>query len=197
MNLQAKWHFRIRFKDKPDEIRRVDGIIEWKKNMDGTDYYYYFVPLENKGNVVRFTNEGAFIRNLKFPVFGFIFLDVQLDPEIKYLKFPLNPGEEWTAVSMATVDLLNLLKLKRKTGTKFTALPCVDVTVDGKTVHAFRIASRIDKGDGKFDNEENWYGVDVGLMYQKTESYTLELVSFELGEDRRAEAGENIAALEK
>ena len=50
------------------------------------------MPLENKGNLVRFDKNGAYIKNLKFPVFSIIFLDVELQPEIHYLKFPPKIG---------------------------------------------------------------------------------------------------------
>jgi|GEM_PF-2002389 hypothetical protein len=182
-DLKARWYFRIRHKDRPAEINNVVGLIDSKIVINGKDYYYYYVPLENKGNVVRFSDEGAYIRNLKFPVFGFIFLDVLLDPEIEYIKFPMKAGDTWESSSTGTVFLINLFKISRKTTAKFTFLGEADITLAGKKEHVFRIASDIDKGDGKVEHEEQWFGVNLGMIYQETEAYTLELYKFVPGND--------------
>lgn len=180
-DMNARWYFRIKHKDKPEEITDVTGLLDSKTVINGNDYYYYYVPLENKGNIVRYTKDGAFIRNLKFPIFGFIFLDVVLDPEINYLRFPVVPGDQWISKSTGTVELMKFFKVSKSTTTKFTVLDPVDVIIDGKIEHAFRIASEIDKGEGKIDHEENWYAVNIGLIYQNTEAYTIEIVKFTPG----------------
>ncbi|MGD0566536.1 MAG: hypothetical protein ABSA34_04300 [Candidatus Goldiibacteriota bacterium] len=182
-DLKARWYFRIRHKDRPADINNVVGLIDSKVTINGNDYYYYYVPLENKGNVVRFSDEGAYIRNLKFPVFGFIFLDVLLDPEIEYIKFPMKAGDTWQSSSTGTVFLINLFKISRKTTAKFTFLGEADIILSGKKEHVFRITSDIDKGDGKVEHEEQWFGVNLGMIYQDTEAYTLELYKFVPGND--------------
>jgi hypothetical protein len=183
INMQDRWYFRIRHKDRPDDIHNVVGLIDSKFTLGGNDYYYYFVPQENKGNVVRFTKDGAYIRNLKFPVFGFIFLDVLLDPEIEYLKFPMKTGDTWESDSTGTVFLLNMIKITRKTSAKFTVLGEDDIILSGKKEHVFRVASDIDKGDGKVEHEEQWFCVNIGMIYQSTDAYTLELYKFVPGND--------------
>ena len=182
-DLKARWYFRIRHKDRPSEINYVVGLIDSKVAINGNDYYYYYVPAENKGNVVRFSSEGAYIRNLKFPVFGFIFLDVLLDPEIEYIKFPMKAGDSWESSSTGTVFLVNLFKISRKTTAKFTFLGEADITLSGKKEHVFRMTSDIDKGDGRVEHEEQWFGVNLGMIYQDTEAYTLELYKFVPGSD--------------
>jgi hypothetical protein len=176
--MKDKWYYRIRHYEKPEEVLDVVGIIQSKTQVNGFDYYNCFVPLENKGNVVRYTKDGAFISNLKFPVFGFVFLDVALDPEIQYMRFPIVTGDQWVSKSTGTVELMKFFKITRQTSTKFTVLGEIDVTIDGKIEHAFRIGSEIDKGEGKLDHEEEWYAVNIGLIYQTTDAYTLELVKY-------------------
>lgn len=183
VDLRDRWYFRIKHKDRPDEIANVVGLIDSKFNLNGNDYYYYFVPQENKGNVVRFTKEGAYLRNLKFPVFGFIFLDVLLDPEIEYLKFPMKTGDTWESDSTGTVFLLNMIKITRKTSAKFTVLGESDIMLSGKKEHVFRVASDIDRGDGRIEHEEQWFCVNIGMIYQSTDAYTLELYKFVPGTD--------------
>lgn len=182
-DMTGRWYFRMKHKDKNEEPQDVIGLIEEKTVIDGFDYYYYYVPLENKGNVVRFTKEGAYIRNLKFPVFGFIFLDVFLDPEINYLKFPVIAGDSWISKSTGNVELMKFFKIKQPTTTTFTVLGEVDVIIDGKVEHVFRIGSAIDKGENKIDHEEHWYGVNIGLIYQNTEAYILEIVKYVPGSE--------------
>ena len=183
VDMKARWYFRIKHKDKPEEILNVTGLIQTKTAINNADYYYYFVPLENKGNIVHFTSDGAYIRNLKFPVFSILFLDVVLDPEIHYLHFPFVVGEQWTEKSTGTVTLMNFFKVTKSTTTKFNAYDEADITINGKTEHVFRVKSEIDKGEGKLDHEENWYAVNIGLVYQDTEAYTLELVKFVPGSE--------------
>lgn len=174
----TKWYYRIVHKNKPNEILNVVGLQDSKVVINNYDYYYFYVPQENKGNVVKFSKEGAFIRNLKFPVFGFIYLNVILQPEIQYMRFPLKVGDTWECDSTGTVYLMNLIKINRKTKAKFTVLGESNVILDGKKEHVFRIEDQIDKGDGKTEREETWYAVDIGLVYQDTEDYTLELYKF-------------------
>jgi hypothetical protein len=183
ISMTDRWYFRIKHKDKPEELLNVTGLIDSHTINKGLDYYYYYVPLENKGNVVRFTKEAAYIKNLKFPVFGFIFLDVVLEPEIQYMKFPLVTGDTWESKSTGTVQLMNFLKLSRQTSAKFTVLEQGDVTINGKSEHVFRIANDIDKGDGKITHEEDWYAVNIGLIYQNTDAYTLEIVKYVPGDN--------------
>ncbi len=178
LNMKGRWHFRMIHKDKPNTILNVVGLLDSKTVINGNDYYYYFVPAENKGNVVRFTKDGAFIRNLKFPVFGFIFVDVLLEPEMQYLKFPLVKGDTWESKATGTVFLMNFFKITRQTSAKFTVLDEVEAVIDGKKTHIFRIASEIDEGDGKIGHEEHWYAMDIGLVYQNTDAYNLEIYKY-------------------
>ena len=182
-DMTGRWYFRIKHKDKAEEPLDVIGLIQSKTQENGFDYYYYYVPLENKGNVVRFTKDGAFIRYLNFPVFGFIFLEVQLEPEIQYMRFPIVTGDTWISKSTGTVELMKLFKVNKQTTTTFTVLGEVDVVINGKIEHVFRIGSEIDKGEGKLDHEEHWYGVNLGLIYQNTEAYTLEIVKYVPGSE--------------
>jgi hypothetical protein len=193
LDMGARWYFRIAHKDAPANIRNVVGLLDSKTVLNGSDYYYYFVPQENKGNVVRFTKEGAYIRNLKFPVFGFIFVDVLLDPEIMYLKFPLKTGDTWSSESTGTVFLLNLFKIVRKTHARFTVTGEADIMLDGKKEHVFKVTDDIDKGDGKTEHEEQWFGVNLGMIYQDTDAYTLELYKHVAGSDNGADKGQTTA----
>jgi hypothetical protein len=181
---QDRWYFKIRYKDKPSEVRDVIGLVEYTKNIDGQDYYFFGVPLENKGNLVRFTNDGTYIRNLKYPVFSFIFLDVLLDPQIKYLQFPMKPGDRWDNDSEGAIDILALFRLKMKTTAKFDVMAVKDVPVDGRMLHVYMLENFATRGtDGKIFREEDWFGAGVGLMYIDTETYTLELKKFVPGPD--------------
>ena len=173
-----RWQFRIMHKDNPSQVLNVTGLIEYTSYENGNNYYFYGVPLENKGNLVRFDKNGAYIKNLKFPVFSIIFLDVELQPEIHYLKFPPKIGEEWTETSTGVVKLLGLFPIKVQSKTKFMLDSQADVLLSGKPVHVYIIKSEIDRGDGKIFKEETWYGEGVGLMYSDTETYTLELLEY-------------------
>jgi hypothetical protein len=174
-----KWYFRMFYKDHPNEIKKVTGFMAPEKIIDGKSYYYYSVPEEKKGNLVRFSAEGGFLKNLDFPIFNLIFLDVSLSPEIQYLRFPVTAGDSWTANSTGTVDLLNFIKIKKDTVTEFHVIGEADVTLQGKKEHVFMVKDRVDKGNGKYATEEAWYAVGIGLIYQETEAYVLELYGFE------------------
>jgi len=176
------WYFRLVYKNKPEEIKNVTGYVA-QKIIDGKPYYYYSVPAESKKNLVRFTNEGAYIRGLTYPLFDFIFLDVTLNPEIQYLRFPIIVGDSWTATSTGRVTLLDFININRDTTIKFHILGEADILFAGKKVHVFKVQDRIDKGNGQYDSEETWYGEGIGLVYQETEAYILELYKFEPGSD--------------
>jgi hypothetical protein len=178
LSQKDRWQFRIMHKDNPSQVLNVTGLIEYTKAENGKNYYFYGVPLENKGNLVRFDKDGAYIKNLKFPVFSFIFLDVELQPEIHYLKFPPKIGEAWTEISTGVVKLLGLFPIKVQSKTKFMVDSQADVLLAGKPVHVYIIKSEIDRGDGKIFKEETWYGEGVGLMYSDTETYTMELLEY-------------------
>src|SRR5208337_3984088 len=153
------------------------------KAIDGKSYYYYSVPEENKKNLVRFTGEGAYIRGLTYPLFNFIFLDVALDPEIQYLRFPVVVDDSWELTSTGRVTLLNFININKDTTAKFRILGEADILFQGKKVHVFKVEDKIDKGDGDYAREETWYGEGIGLVYQDTEAYTLELYKFDPGND--------------
>jgi hypothetical protein len=177
-DLGARWEYKIIHKDKPNEILDIVGLIESKTKINGEDYYYYCVPVENKGNLIRFTQDGAYIRRLKFPVFSWVFLDVELEPEIRYLQFPMKAGDEWSAESTGVVTLFGMFKVKQKTTTRFRVTGETDIPFGGKTVHVYKITNDIDKGEGKIVHEEDWFGLGIGLMYSNTETYTIELMKF-------------------
>ncbi len=181
LDLKGKWHFRLKHKDRVADVADVLGLIEYTTVIDENNYYFYSVPEENKGNLIRFTDKGAFIRKLKFQVFSFIFVDVELEPEIQYLRFPMKAGDEWEEKSTGTVDLLGLIKITKQTTAKFKVAKELDVLVEGKVVHVYVTTSEIDRGDGKIFHEEDWFGEGTGLMYSDTEAYTLELESYEPG----------------
>jgi hypothetical protein len=176
----TRWYFRLIYKNQPGEIKKVTGYVN-PEIIDCKPYYYYSVPEENKKNLVRFTDKGAYIRSLTFPLFGFIFLDITLDPEIQYMRFPLVVGDSWSSTSTGTAKLFGFINISRSTTAKFSVLGEADVMFQGKKVRIFKIKDMIDKGNGEYANEEVWYGVGVGLIYQDTEAYTLELYKFEPG----------------
>ena len=142
------------------------------------------MPLENKGNLVRIAPEGIYMRDLKYPVFSFIFLDVLLQPEIEYAKFPLKTGDTWKESSTGCIDLL-IFKIKKDTTSTFTVTGEVDVPINGRMVHAYKTTNLIESGDRKPFVEEDWFAEGIGLMYQNTETYVLELQSYEPGPDFR------------
>lgn len=184
IDLQGRWHFKIRHKDKPNEVLDVTGLIEYTQVIDGEQYYFYGVPLENKGNTIRFAREGAYIRNIKYPVFSFIFLDVQFEPQLRFMQYPMKPGDSWTSDSEGVVDILGLFKVKMRTNAKFNVLAEVDIPVDGRMLHVYKVESFVERGsDGKKFREEDWFGAGSGLMYQETDSYTLELQKYSPGPD--------------
>lgn len=195
IDLHGKWNFRIMHKDKPSEILDVLGKIEYTKKIDGNDYYFYGVPLENKGNLVRFDDKGAHIRQLKFPVFNIIFLDVELSPELNYVRFPMKVGDEWTLDSTGTVELLGFIKIKQPTTTTFKLEDILDVPVNGRVFHVYRVINIVDRKDGKIFREEQWYAAGIGLIYSDTETYTLELKSYEPGPENEKSFLENTIPL--
>lgn len=180
-DVKDRWNFKIRHKDNPSQILDVTGLLEYKRTIKNADYYFYGVPLENKGNLVRFAHEGAYIRKLKFPIFNFMFFDVELDPEILYLRFPMKIGDEWKVESYGTVKFFAFFKISRKMTVKFKLDAVYDVPMNGRIFHVFKTVSVIDRGDGKTSRQEAWFGAGVGLMYSDTEAYALELQSFEPG----------------
>jgi hypothetical protein len=197
IDMEGKWYFRMMYKEKPSDIKNVLGVIEYSTDIKDEKFYFYGVPSENKGNLVRFTPQGAFIRKLKYPVFSFIFLDVELDPEIQYLVFPLTPGSEWEIKAVGFVDILALFRIKVPSTARFKASAVEDVVVNGRALHTYKISSEIQKGDGKAAKEENWFAAGVGLIYSETDSYTLELVEYVPGEKWRPRYEELTTAVTK
>jgi hypothetical protein len=178
-DLNSRWHYRLAYKNNLNNIRDVTGILNYKTVIDGKDYYYYFVPQENKGNLVRFAADGAYMRKLNFPVFGIIFLDVELNPEIQYMKFPVKVNDEWYQDSTGTVTVFGFIKIKQPTTAHFKVQSEFDAMLNGKKIHGYKIANDIDRKDGKIFHEEDWYAIGPGLIYSNTEEYILELKDFE------------------
>jgi len=177
----TKWHYRLAYKNNIKNIRDVTGYLDSKSVIDGKQYYYYYMPLENKGNLVRFESDGAYMRKLKFPVFGIIFLDVELNPEIQYMKFPMKAGDEWTQDSTGTVNLLGFIKIKQATTVHFKVQSEFDAMLNGKKIHGYKVTNDVDRKDGKIFHEEDWYAIGLGLIYSNTEEYILEMKAFEEG----------------
>jgi hypothetical protein len=186
IDLQGRWHFKIRHKDKPSDVLDVTGMIEYTKTINNENYYFYGVPLENKGNLIKFGPDCAYIRNLKYPVFSFIFLDVELEPQMRFMQYPMKAGDSWKADSEGVVDILGLFKIKMKTNARFNVLSVEDVLVDGRLLHVYKIENLVERGtDGKIFREVDWFAAGSGLMYQDTEAYTLELEKYSPGPDNR------------
>ncbi|HDQ26164.1 MAG TPA: hypothetical protein ENN43_05395 [bacterium] len=183
---EGRWYFKITHKNKPNETLDVIGLIEYVREIDGEEYYFYGVPLENKGNLIRFEEDRGYIKRLKYPVFSFIFLDVELAPPVNYVRFPMTPGDEWRVESEGLIRILGLFNIRMKTNIRFEVETVENTILDGRIVRTYKVKNYTERGsDGKIFEEENWFGAGVGLMYQNTEAYTLELVRYEPGPDNR------------
>jgi hypothetical protein len=101
------------------------------------------------------------------------------------MRYPVITGDSWESKSIGTVTLFNFIKINRDATTKFKILGEADVTFEGKKVRVFKIQDIIDKGSDGFDTEETWYAAGIGLIYQDTKAYTLELYKFEPGAENK------------
>jgi hypothetical protein len=98
------------------------------------------------------------------------------------MKFPIKAGDEWKQTSTGHIDLL-VFRITKDTTSSFKVTGEVDVPINGRMVHAYKTTNLIESNDRKSFVEEDWYAEGIGLMYQNTETYVLELQSYEPGPD--------------
>jgi hypothetical protein len=111
-------------------------------------------------------------------------MDVDLEPEIQYMKFPFYKGEEWESDAKGLIRIFGLFTIARDIKVKFHVNSISYEKVNGKNVRTVKIKTLTDTGSGVREESEQWYGEGVGYMMEDNKDYTLVLKKFEPGSRR-------------
>jgi hypothetical protein len=174
------WHYDGHWKNRDNEKVKVDASIISVQTIDSKQYLYYSAPSVDVRFMVRADDKGAYMKLLKypFPVLKFLTVDVYLEPEIEFLKFPLFTGETWSQKVKATADLVPF-KLDREIKVKFTVVAEEKFKYKGNDVDCYQVRMERDDGMGGLDIENNWFASGLGFVRGDTPGYAIELYDYE------------------
>lgn len=181
-DMGSVWHYKWFEKKNPSDVREFRAKIQYHMVISGMDYYCYYSPATNLKNVVRITEDGAYIRTIKFPVpvLSFLYVDVDLDPEVEFLKCPLKTGDKWEQDSKGTIRILGLFPVTRDVRARFEATGKDMMKIGDRDVEVYKLKTQIDDGSGKFEDSEQWYGKGVGYVREDNKYYNLMLQDYSI-----------------
>jgi len=181
-DMNSLWRYKWYEKKNPSNVMEFRAHIEYKQEIGGKTYYCYYSPANNLKNVTRITEDGAFIRTIKYPmpVLGFIYVDVDLNPEMQFIKCPLKVGDKWEQASTGTVKFLGIFNITRNARAKFEVIGRDTINIGGKQVEIYKLKTEIDDGSGTFKKSEQWFGKGVGYVMEDNEYYNLMLEDYSI-----------------
>jgi hypothetical protein len=173
------WHYTGHMKDSSAKLL-VEAKIILLNKIDSVQYMYYAAPSVDVRFMVRVDDKGAYMKLLKypFPILKFLTVDVYLDPEIQFLKFPLTEGETWTQNLKATADLVPF-KLNRDIKVKFTVFAREKFRYKGADLDCYRVRMERDEGTGSLWIEDNWFASGLGFVRGDNPEYFIELNGYD------------------
>ena len=175
-----KYYYKAHRKDEPEREYRVKAEIKNRQTIDDKEYFYFFAPSEDIRYFVRRDESGVFMRLLKrrIPLFG-LSIDVNLVPELLFLRFPLTVGDTWSQQVTGTTKIL-LIPIRRTIEGKFHVVDRQLVHTEAGDVDAFVIEMSLGVLGGSMESSTFWYGENVGYMKSDAPEDFSELVGYRL-----------------
>lgn len=148
----------------PNRELRVKSEIKNRRTVDGKDYFYLFAPSENVRYLIRRDNAGMHMRLLKreFRLFGLSF-NVDLKPEILFLRFPLEVGDQWSQRVTASARIL-FIPISRTIEASYHVVDRVIVHTEAGDIDAFVVNANLGVVGGEIASKTFWYGENVGYI---------------------------------
>jgi hypothetical protein len=170
------WMYKGYWKDNPQKELKVDASIVDMLEDSGKKYYYYSAPSVDVRYFVRTDENWGYMKLIKFPfpVLKFLTVDVRLNPEIKFVKFPYVVGDTWKQEVEAEADMPPF-KLKKQIKVEFTVVDTEKFDFKGKSYDIFRVRMKRDEGDNSIRMEDNWFAPYLGFVRGQTTEYYIEL----------------------
>jgi len=174
------WHYAGHMKQDNAAKIRVEAKIISFDTINSVQYMYYAAPSVDVRFMVRVDEAGAYMKLVKypFPILKFLTVDVYMEPEIQFLKFPLTEGETWTQNLKATADLVPF-KLNRDVKVKFTVVAKEKFRYKGADLDCYRVRMERDEGMGTLWVEDNWFASGLGFVRGDTPEYFIELNGYD------------------
>jgi hypothetical protein len=182
MGENYSWTYEGYMKNTPKKKLIVTASIIKKVQIDGREYWYYSAPSVDVRFMVRIDENYGYMKLVKypFPVLKFLTVDVNMTPEIKFIKFPYQGGDTWEQKINAVADLVPF-KLKQDIKTRFTVTGPEKFVYKGKEYGLFQVRMERDEGNNKIRIEDNWFADGLGFVRGETAEYFIELKDFARG----------------
>lgn len=184
-----KWFYQGYWKnDKDKKIVKVRAEILNTEKRDDKEYFYYYAPKVGIRYLNRKDENGVYMRVIKFPfpIFSFALIEVDIEPEILVIKFPLKVGEKWTQKAKASTTLFGIWKISRDIQSDFEVVEKVKIKTGIGEVEAYHIKANIDNSYEK-TVENYWYGKDIGYSVSDTSSYFVQIYGYILKDESTGE----------
>lgn len=175
-----EYYYKAAKTSNPDREYRVRAEIKKIKSVDGKDYFYLFAPDAGVRYLVRRDDTGVFMRLLKrdIPLFG-MSLNVHLDPELKFLRFPLTVGDQWSQQVNAKAKFL-FIPIRRTIEGKFHIVDKQILHTEAGDIETFVVNARLGVVDGTAATKTFWYGKDVGYVKADTPEDFMVIVGYRI-----------------
>jgi hypothetical protein len=183
----AVWQYKFYKKNSAAGWKNITARILYTEEYNGNFYYCYASPAEHIKNLIRVDGTGAYIRQIKYPLpfLNFLHMDVDLEPEVQFMKFPLYKNEEWESDTKGLIKSLGLFTFTVDIKVKFHVISISLEKSDGKNIRTVKIKTVSKIGNGVREESEQWYGENVGYIMEDNKDYRLVLDKFEPGRRQR------------
>jgi hypothetical protein len=173
-------------KDNPSKELYVKAEVIKIEKKDGHDYYYFYAPQVNVRYLVRETQDGIQMRVIKypFPFFGFS-IEVDLNPPMIFLKYPLEPGTKWSHKGRAETTVFGFMKIGRDIKSDFEIVSKETIKLPAGEFEAYHVTANVDEGDGKGPHlEKYWYAKGIGYSKADVAGHFAELVGYKMFDEK-------------
>ncbi len=181
VNLGDVWYYKGYKKADKTNIFDIKAEVKTIEVIDGKAYYYYSAPAANVRFLIRTDEAGAYLRVLRFPypILDFLSIDIDIKPEVQFLRFPFVVGDSWSMTATARAEFFKFEIIKHLT-TTFTVLANENLKIGNTEIDTFHIRNSINQGDGTPPViEDHWHGKGVGYTQSDTPEYFLTLDRYE------------------
>ena len=181
VHLGDAWYYKGYKKADKNNWFDIKAEVKTIEVIDGKEYFYYSAPAANVRFLIRTDDAGAYLRVLRFPypILDFLSIDIDIKPEIKFLRFPFVVGDSWSMTATARAEFFKFEIIKNLTA-EFTVLGNEYISVKGVPLETYHVRNSINQGDGNPPMvEEHWHGKGVGYTQSDTPEYFLTLDHYE------------------
>lgn len=172
--------FKAFKKSEPNQILKVKAEVVGIEKRDGKEYFYFYAPNVNIRYLIRSDENGVYMRVIRypFPIFNFS-IEVDIIPEICFLKFPLKVGTKWEEQAKAKTTFL-FIPIERNIKSYFEIVKRETIKTEAGDIDTYLVYAKIDQGDGKTEIEKYWYGKNLGYVKADTNVHFAEIVGYSI-----------------